>query len=151
MYIKILKLYSFTFSNGGPSESYKIVRLSDGHVMVDDEILKFTADDIVKLVKTHGSDDQKDKDEAFIGGIGYLCPTKDGCKLLYLYGAHLWETIDVPSSEAVNYLTDEGKAIFDLAKTDDIVSFVYQANRIILSVTEFLNRRNIKSTGLTNL
>lgn len=116
------------FSNGGPSESYKIVRLSDGHVMVDDEILKFTADDIVKLVKTHGSDDQKDKDEAFIGGIGYLCPTKDGCKLLYLYGAHLWETIDVPSSEAVNYLTDEGKAIFDLAETDYTVSINSQDN-----------------------
>lgn len=100
------------FGNGGPSESYKIVRLSDGKMMDSKEVYNITGDNIVTLVKKYGTNEQKEFDEAFIGPDGYLCPVGDSCRILYLEGAHFWNVVTVPVNEVKGFLTEEGKKLF---------------------------------------
>jgi len=103
------------FGNGGPSESYKVVRLSDGKLMDDKDVYNITGNDIVALVKKHGTNEQKEFDEAFIGPDGYLCPVGDSCKVLYLEGAHFWNVVTIPVNEITTFLTDEGKKLFHIS------------------------------------
>lgn len=100
------------FGNGGPSESYKIVRLSDGKMMDSKEVYNITGDNIVTIVKKYGTNEQKEFDEAFIGPDGYLCPVGDSCRILYLEGAHFWNVVTVPVNEVKGFLTEEGKKLF---------------------------------------
>ena len=100
------------FGNGGPSESYKIVRLYDGKLMDDKDVYNASGNDIVTLVKKYGTNEQKEADEAFIGAEAYLCPVGDSCRVLYLEGAHFWNVITVPINEVEGFLTEEGKKLF---------------------------------------
>lgn len=97
------------FGNGAPSECYKIIRLSDGHLMEDTEVASLPVDDLMKLIQKYGDDDQKDIDESWLMDNIYFCPSVDSCKVLYLYGSHFWNTITVPMTEITKYLTEEGK------------------------------------------
>jgi len=110
------------FGNGGPSESYKIVRLSDGKVMDSKEVYNITGDDIVTLVKKYGTNEQKEFDEAFIGSDGYLCPVGDSCRILYLEGAHFWNVVTVPINEVRGFLTEEGKKLFQVSEDDSVIA-----------------------------
>ncbi|MBR1546020.1 MAG: hypothetical protein IJ633_04380 [Prevotella sp.] len=100
------------YGNGGPSESYQIVRVSDGKVLEMNAITKMSIDDLVKFLKKYGTAEQKDFDPAFLMGVYYLCPSDDKCKVLYLQGAHFWETLEVPMTEIEPLLTEEGKKCF---------------------------------------
>lgn len=100
------------YSNGGPSESYKIVRVSDGKVMGEQEVFNVKFEDLVRLIKKYGTAEQKDFDESFLMDEVYLCPAAGRCKVQYLYGMHDWETLDVPSSEIEGFLTEEGRKCF---------------------------------------
>lgn len=102
------------YGNGGPGEGVKVVRLSDGRVMEGEEITSIKADDVIKMVQKYGSEEQKDLDAAFLADVAYLYPTADSCKVLYLYGAHFWNTIMISKKDAAQYLTDEGKVLFDI-------------------------------------
>lgn len=106
------------FGNGGPSESYKVIRLSDGKVMDNKDVYNITGDDIVTLVKKYGTAEQKERDEAFIGIESYLCPVGDSCRVLYLEGAHFWNVVTVPIYEVKGLLTEEGKKLFQI--TEDV-------------------------------
>lgn len=99
------------FGNGAPSECYKIIRLSDGHLMEDAEVASVPVDDLMKLIQKYGDKDQKDIDEGWLMDYTYLCPIADSCKVLYLYGSHFWNTITVPMSEVSDFLTEEGKVL----------------------------------------
>lgn len=103
------------FGNGGPSESYKIVRLSDGKLMDDKELYNVTGDDIVTLMKKYGTNEQKEFDKEFLGQEGYLCPVGDSCRVLYLEGAHFWNVVTVPLNEITGLLTEEGKKLFQIS------------------------------------
>ena len=100
------------YGNGGPSESYQIVRASDGKVLKVEDITKMSTDDLIRFIKKYGTAEQKDFDPAFLMGIFYLCPDGDKCKVLYLQGAHFWETLEVPMTEMTPLLTEEGKNCF---------------------------------------
>lgn len=100
------------YSNGGPSESYKIVRVSDGKLMGEQDAFNVTIEDLIRLIKKYGTSEQKDFDESFLMDMVYLCPAAGRCKVLYLYGMHNWETLDVPMSEIERFLTDEGRKCF---------------------------------------
>ena len=100
------------YGNGGPSESYQIVRASDGKVLKVEDITKMSADDLIRFIKKYGTAEQKDFDPAFLMGIFYLCPDGDKCKVLYLQGAHFWETLEVPLTEITPLLTEEGENCF---------------------------------------
>lgn len=99
------------YGNGAPSECYKIIRLSDGHLMEDAEIASLPVDDLMKLIQKYGDDDQKDIDESWVMDNIYFCPSADSCKVLYLYGSHFWNTITVPIGDITGFLTEEGKVI----------------------------------------
>lgn len=104
------------FGNGGPSVRYATIRLSDGKVMNDKDVYNITGDDIVTLVKKYGTAEQKERDEAFIGPDGYLCPVGDSCRVLYLEGAHFWNVVTVPINEVKGFLTEEGKKLFQASE-----------------------------------
>lgn len=110
------------FGNGGPSECYKMVRLSDGKVIDDKEVYDITGDDIVTLVKKYGTNEQKEFDEAFIGPDGYLCPIGDSCRILYLEGAHFWNVVTVPINEVKGFLTEEGKKLFQVSEDASVTA-----------------------------
>ncbi|MBQ9232207.1 MAG: hypothetical protein IJ190_13665 [Prevotella sp.] len=99
------------FGNGAPSECYKIIRLSDGHLMEDAEVASVPVDDLMKLIQKYGDKDQKDIDEGWLMDYTYLCPIADSCKVLYLYGSHFWNTITVPMGDITGFLTEEGKVL----------------------------------------
>lgn len=100
------------YVNGGPVESYQTVRISDGKVLKTEDITKMSINDLIKFIKKYGSAEQKDFDPAFLMGIYYLCPDGDKCKILYLQGAHFWETLEVPMTVISPLLTEEGKKCF---------------------------------------
>lgn len=104
------------FGNGGPAETYKVIRLSDGKVMDDKNVYNITEDDIVTLVKKYGTNEQKEFDEAFIGPDAYLCPVGDSCRVLYLEGAHFWNVVTVPINEVKGFLSEEGKKLFQVSE-----------------------------------
>ena len=100
------------YSNGGPSESYKIVRVSDGRLMGEQEVFNVKFEDLVRLINKYGTAEQKDFNESFLMDEVYLSPAAGRCKVLYLYGIHDWETLDVPMSEIERFLTVEGRKCF---------------------------------------
>lgn len=100
------------YSNGGPSQSYEIVRISDGKVLGGHDLSKVKFEDLVRLIKKYGTAEQKDFDEAFLSDIVYLCPSDGRCKVMYLNGNYWWETLDVPMSEIERFLTPEGQKCF---------------------------------------
>lgn len=104
------------YGNGGPRERYQVVRISDGHLMTGEELTTLTVDDMVKLIKEYGNDQQKENDSQYVEE-GYLCPADNGCKLLFKYGGPFYGTVDVPMDVIKDYLTEEGTTLYTAPAT----------------------------------
>ena len=112
------------YGNGAPSESYKVVRLSDGKVMDGKELANISGADVMKLIQKYGDDDQKEIDGSFLSDVCYLCPSVDSCKVLYLYGSHFWKTLQVPVGEISGFLTEEGKTLLGVKGSQTATSTI---------------------------
>lgn len=105
------------YGNGGPQESDYVVRLSDGHIMQQHELMQISDDRLLSLIKKYVVDGYVTLSDGYcISPMGV-----DSCKVLWQIGSHLNGEVIVPISELEPFMTEEGKVIFK-AKPVDIVA-----------------------------
>ena len=105
------------YGNGGPVESDYVVRLSDGHIMQQHELVQISDDRLLSLIKKYVVDGYVTLSDGYC-----ISPVDvDSCKVLWQIGSHLNGEVIVPISELEPFMTEEGKAIFK-AKPVDIVA-----------------------------
>lgn len=115
------------YGNGGPYEYDAVVRKSDGHVMTQSELVSITQDNVVKLIKKYGTDEQKES-SFFEDGSYQFSPDAEGVRLHWATGSHFFQELVIPVEAMEPYLTEEGLLLFtaapctDAAPADDAAS-----------------------------
>ena len=109
------------YGNGGPHEYDLVVRLKDGHVMEQSEMIFISEDRLKELVMQYADSEQRE--QVFLEEGYYLSPCAEGVKLLWPIGSHFTGECIIPLSEIEGYLTDDARQLFT-AKGFDTVAAV---------------------------
>lgn len=95
--------------NGNPREYDLVIRLSDGHIMDQLEMIYIADDTLRELIKRFADGEQREHtalDEGY-----FISPCAEGCKVLWPYGHSIGECV-IPHSEIDGYLSDEALPLF---------------------------------------
>lgn len=107
----VLHVADGLYGNGGPVEFDAVVRLSDGHIMQQDEMVSISADELYGIIqKALGEGDETPimlEEGYFISPVA-----ADSCKILWPTGSHFTAEVIVPLSVMEPFLTEEGRALF---------------------------------------
>lgn len=102
------------WGNGGPWEYDTFVRFSDGNVLDSKDLIYIPKTQLRALVKKYGTEELSTymsvEEEDY-----QVMPAADGKVNLHVsMGSHFFENVEVPKEEIVPYLTEEGKAVFEI-------------------------------------
>lgn len=99
------------FANGGPEEYYAVLRLSDGHIMQQVEMIRISTDEVKKLIRAYSESD------GFLVDFGRytFSPSEDGCVLKCSASMGV-EEATIPTDAITPYLTDEGMKVFAVSQ-----------------------------------
>lgn len=96
------------YFNGAPDTYLRVVRLADGHVMKQEEMVNITADDLEPLVEKYNQDGLF----GYLGDGFYFTPAaNDSCMAVWPVG-HGYGTAMIPLSEMEPYMTEAGRELF---------------------------------------
>ena len=97
------------YGNGGPQEYDYVVRLSDGHIMQQKEMIQISDNALKALIEKNLADEiPVNLDEGYC-----LSPTStDSCKVIWPIGSHFNGEALIPLSDLEPFLTEEGKILF---------------------------------------
>lgn len=104
----------------GSSDYYQsIVRLSDGHVVAQQELVNISISDAKKLIEKYYKDDIM---PVYLEDGYWFSPfSGDSCHVMWAAYRNGWGETTIPLSEMDPYLTEEGKKLFS-AKAFDVPS-----------------------------
>lgn len=96
------------YGNGGPHETDYVVRLSDGHVMQQKEMVQISEERLSSILEKYLVEGNADLSEGYcLSPVG-----ADSCKIIWPIGSHLYGEVIMPLSELEPFMTEEGKTIF---------------------------------------
>ena len=107
------------YANGGPREYDMVVRLDDGHVMTQTDMIGISPDILKEIAAKYAPDDVKG--QLWLEDGYFLSPCAEGAKLLWPIGSHFTGECIIPLADLEEYLTEDGKKLFTAKelKTDD--------------------------------
>lgn len=107
----VLHVADGLYGNGGPVEYDAVVRLSDGHIMQQEEIVNISADDLYGIIQNALG--EGDETPIMLEEGYFISPAAaDSCKILWPTGSHFTAEVIVPQSVMEPFLTEEGRALF---------------------------------------
>ena len=96
------------YFNGSPDTYLRVVRLADGHVMKQEEMVNISADVLEPLVEKYNQDGMP----VYLGDGFYFTPAaNDSCMAVWPVG-HGYGIAMIPLSEMEPYLTEAGRELF---------------------------------------
>lgn len=99
------------YGNGGPAECDVVVRLSDGHIMEQDEMVKISVEELQGIIEKALA--EGDETPIMLEEGYFISPVAaDSCKILWPTGSHFVGEVVVPLSVLEPFLTEEGKGFF---------------------------------------
>ena len=104
------------YANGGPREYDQVVRLDDGHVMAQTDMIGISPDVLKDIAARFASDDVKDV--LWLEDGYFLSPCAEGAKLLWPIGSHFTGECIIPLAEIEQYLTEDGQKLFTAPSLD---------------------------------
>ena len=107
---QVLRVSDGIYGNGGPYVRDIVVRLSDGHVMEQQELLTVNDEKLGELVTKYANDEQKEQME--MAADFNVSPSDKGIVVLYHLGSHLFDEVTIPTEEFLPLMTEEGKTLF---------------------------------------
>lgn len=113
----VLHISDGVYANGGPREYVWNVRLSDGKLMSFQEIFTMTSSNVKELAKQYANEEDKEDISLNLEDF-WLYPTSEGFKVKAQTGTHFFKDFVIPMENVEPYLTDEGKALFGIAKEE---------------------------------
>ena len=100
------------YFNGSPDYYNKVVRLSDGHVMAQEEMVSASMDDIVKLIEKYVGDDMPISVYSLEDGYWFSPSSGDSCMVVWPVSRAVQGKALIPLSDMEPYLTEAGKELF---------------------------------------
>ena len=95
---------------GNPDYYNSLVRISDGHVISQQELVNISMPDAEKLIKKHIKDDNI---PVYLEDGYWFSPSLgDSCHVMWAYSRGVWGETTIPLSDMDPYLTEEGKKLF---------------------------------------
>lgn len=96
------------YFNGSPDTYLRVVRLADGHVMKQEEMVTITVDDLGPLVEKY----EQEGLSGYLGDGFYFTPAaNDSCMAIWHVG-HGYGTAMIPLSDMEPYMTEAGRELF---------------------------------------
>lgn len=112
------------YGNGGPQEADYVVRLSDGHVMQQEEMVQISENRLSSMMEKYLVEGSVYFDEGY-----HLSPVgADSCKIIWPIGSHFNGEVIMPISELEPFMTEEGKAIFKAKPVGTVAKEVVTEN-----------------------
>lgn len=105
----VLHFIDGLYGNGGPQEFDYVVRLSDGHIMQQQEMVLISENKLEEIMNRYITGDfSADLREGYhLSPVGF-----DSCKIIWPIGSHFNGEAIIPISELEPFMTEEGKALF---------------------------------------
>ncbi len=100
------------YFNGSPDYYNKVVRLSDGHVMAQEEMVSASMDDLVKLIEKYVGDDMPISVYSLEDGYWFSPSSGDSCMVVWPVSRAVQGKALIPLSDMEPYLTEAGKELF---------------------------------------
>lgn len=105
----VLHFIDGLYGNGGPQEFDYVVRLSDGHIMRQQEMVLISDNRLEAIMNRYVTGDFS----ANLSEGYHLSPVSlDSCKIIWPIGSHFNGEVIIPISELEPFFTEEGKALF---------------------------------------
>ena len=102
-------VYDGVYVNGEPDVYDRVVRLSDGHVMEQDELVNISAEDLQALIEKN----LKEEMPVYLEDGYWVLPAGvDSCRVFWLISRAGGGEVMIPISEMESFLTPEGKSLF---------------------------------------
>lgn len=102
-------VYDGVYVNGEPDVYDRVVRLSDGHVMEQDELVNISAEDLQALIEKN----LKEEMPVYLEDGYWVLPAGvDSCRVFWLISRADGGEVMIPISEMESFLTPEGKSLF---------------------------------------
>ncbi len=101
------------YGNGGPQEYIRVVSLKDGRIMERSALTTMSEGYAIRLGMMYGDKGLKEYLTEMKPDEFWIAPDSAGCKVKMQTGGHFFAEFTVPTERIAQYLTDEGKAIFD--------------------------------------
>lgn len=102
-------VYDGVYVNGEPDVYDRVVRLSDGHVMEQDELVNISAEDLQALIEKN----LKEEMPVYLEDGYWILPAGvDSCRVFWLISRADGGEVMIPISEMEAFLTPEGKSLF---------------------------------------
>lgn len=97
------------YVNGEPDVYDQVVRLSDGHVMEQNELVNISAEDLQTLIEKN----LKEEMPVYLEDGYWVLPAGvDSCRVFWLISRADGGEVMIPISEMESFLTPEGKSLF---------------------------------------
>lgn len=96
--------------SGAPDYYKSIVRISDGRMMSQQELVNISMPDADKLIKKYNQND--DIPVYLEDGYWFSPSSGDSCHVMWAYSRIGWGEATIPLSDMDPYLTEEGKKLF---------------------------------------
>ena len=107
----VLHVADGLYGNGGPVEFDVVVRLSDGHIMKQEEMINISNDELQGIIEKALA--EGDETPIMLEDGFFISPVAaDSCKILWPTGSHFVGEVIVPLSVIEPFLTEEGKGLF---------------------------------------
>ena len=101
-------VYDGVYVNGEPDVYDRVLRLSDGHVMEQDEMVKISAEDLQSLIEKN----LKEEIPVYLEDGYWMLPAgEDSCRVFWLISRAGGGEVMIPIAEMEPFLTEEGKAL----------------------------------------
>lgn len=105
-------VYDGIYFMGDPDYYKSIVRLSDGHVVSQQELVNISIQDAVKLIEKHVKDDTPVSTYSLEDGYWFSPSSGDSCLVMWAVSRAGFGETTIPLSDMEPYLTEEGKKLF---------------------------------------
>lgn len=106
------------YINGDPDYYKSIVRISDGRVMSQQELVNISIPETVKLIEKYAKDDTPVSEYSLEDGYWFSPFSGDSSLIMWAVSRAGWGETAIPLSAIEPYLTEEGKKLFSV-KTPD--------------------------------
>ena len=108
-------VYDGVYVNGEPDVYDQVVRLSDGHVMEQSEMVDISAEDLQPLIEKN----LKEEMPVYLEDGYWILPAgTDSCRVFWLISRADGGEVKIPISEMESFLTPEGKSMFTAKPTE---------------------------------
>ena len=112
-------VYDDIYFMGNPDYYKSIVRLSDGHMMSQQELVNISISEAVKLIERYITDGTPVSTYSLEDGYWFSPYSGDSCLVMWAVSRAGFGEITIPLSDMKPYLTEEGEKLFS-AKAFDI-------------------------------